>query len=398
MKILSIETSCDETAISIIEASGDIPNIKFNTLANIVLSQAKLHAKYGGVFPNLAKREHSKNLVPVLKQALEDAGVLKLAPQGRTTPIANYSTMNNLSSQVSALLDREPEMLKQFLEFIPTVKKPDIDIIAVTKGPGLEPALWVGINFAKALSLVWNIRIIPINHMEGHIFAALLKEDGGTKIKISNVQFPAISLLISGGHTELVLIRDWMDYEIIGQTRDDAVGEAFDKVARMLELPYPGGPEISKLAKNTSSTKNPPFPLPRPMINTNDYDFSFSGLKTSVLYTVKKLPQLTQYIKEAIAHEFETAVTEILLKKTLQAVEEYTAKTIIIGGGVSANNRIRNAFKRAVKEVGELDLFIPDSSLSTDNALMIATAGYFRCIEGKLINKEEIKAEGNMTL
>lgn len=397
MKILSIETSCDETAISIVETNGETTTPEFKVLANIVLSQAKLHAEYGGVFPNLAKREHSKNLVPVLKQALEDAGMLKTtnSHQGSTLMDENLAL-----PAISALLEREPEMLKQFLESILTVKKPDIDIIAVTNGPGLEPALWVGVNFAKALNLIWGTPVVPANHMEGHILAALLQECDGEKIKVANIQFPSISLLISGGHTELVLMKDWMDYKIIGQTRDDAVGEAFDKVARMLNLPYPGGPEISKLAERATYTESPDFPLPRPMIGTDDYDFSFSGLKTAVLYTVKKLPQLTPKIKESIALEFETAVTEILLKKTLRAVEEYGAKTIIIGGGVSANKRIRHAFESIVKRNDDLDLFIPNTSLSTDNALMIAIAGYFRVSSN---NKqaslaEDIQVEGNLTL
>jgi N6-L-threonylcarbamoyladenine synthase len=389
MKILSIETSCDETAISIVEASGDIPNAQFTVLANITFSQAKLHAKYGGVFPSLAKREHSKNLVPILLQALEDAGMSK-----------NTSEKIKLDiKKLEAFLWREPEMSKQFLEFIPKIEKPDIDVIAVTKGPGLEPALWVGVNFAKVLSIAWNVPVVPVNHMEGHIFAALLQEVKSQKFNIKNIEFPAIALLISGGHTELVFIKKWMDYEVVGQTRDDAIGEAFDKVARMLELPYPGGPEISKLAEKASPTENPPFPLPRPMIGTDNLDFSFSGLKTAVLYTIKKLPQLTQHTKEAIALEFEEAVTEILFKKTLRAVEKYGAKTIIIGGGVSANKRIRHTFKIATKKIN-LNLFIPDNSLSTDNALMIAIAGYFRFLpENKQItHTEDMNAEGNLML
>lgn len=388
MKVLSIETSCDETAISIIEVSENMPDTHFSILANIVLSQAKLHAEYGGVFPALAKREHSKNLVPVLKQALEDAKMLENANQNK-----DFST-------ISTLLEREPEMLKQFLELIPIIKKPNIDVIAVTKGPGLEPALWVGVNFAKALSIAWDIKIVPVNHMEGHILSALLKETENGEVEVKNVQFPAISLLISGGHTELVLMKDWMNYEIIGQTRDDAVGEAFDKVARMLGLPYPGGPEISKLAEKAPTVENPQYPLPRPMMKTDDYDFSFSGLKTAVLYTVKKLPKLTQEIRKKIALEFETAVTEILLKKTIRAVNEYCAKTIIIGGGVSANKRIRHAFESVVNKNTELNLFVPNSSLSTDNALMIAVAGYFRSSknDNSPQSTENIRAEGNMSL
>jgi len=404
MTILSIETSCDETAISIVRASGDSQDVKFNVLANITLSQAKLHAEYGGVFPNLAKREHSKNLVPVLRQVLGDAGMLK------TSEAVNLSQTKKLVG----LLEREPQMLEQFLEFIPTIKKPGVDIIAVTNGPGLEPALWVGVNFAKALSLVWNVPIVPVNHMEGHVLAAILKKIKGSELKIENIKFPAIALLISGGHTELVLMSarggsasggkdlpaqaGWMDYEVVGQTRDDAVGEAFDKVARMLDLPYPGGPEISKLAEQAKATEEPPHPLPRPMINTDDLDFSFSGLKTAVLYTVKKLTQITPKTKAAIALEFEEAVTEILLKKTFDAVKKYNAKTIIIGGGVSANKRIRRMFETETKKFKDVELFIPDRALSTDNALMIAVAGYFRAQQEKGVGTKELRADGNLSL
>lgn len=390
MKILSIETSCDETAISIIEASGEVSGANFKVLANIVLSQAKLHAEYGGVFPNLAKREHSKNLVPVLKQALENAKMLN--------KVEDINLSN--TEEIVTLLTREPQMLEQFLELIPTISKPEIDIIAVTNGPGLEPALWVGVNFAKALSIVWDIPIIPVNHMEGHILAGILKEVGNKEIKLENIKFPTISLLISGGHTELVLMKDWMNYEIIGQTRDDAVGEAFDKVARMLELPYPGGPEISKLAEQAQRTKEPLYPLPRPMIKTDNFDFSFSGLKTAVLYTVKKLEQLTPRTKEAIALEFEEAVTEILLKKTFRAVEKYNARTIIIGGGVSANKRIREAFSKEMQKMPDAKLFVPEQTLSTDNALMIAVAGYFIALskQGKILSEKNIRAQGNLTL
>ncbi len=388
MKILSIETSCDETAISIVEASGEVSDANFEVLANIVLSQAKLHAKYGGVFPNLAKREHSKNLIPVLGQALENAKMLN-----KTEDIDLSNT-----EKLVTLLGREPEMLEQFLELIPTISKPKIDIIAVTNGPGLEPALWVGVNFAKALSLVWDIPVIPVNHMEGHILSSVIT--GNKKFTISNISFPAISLLISGGHTELVLMKEWMDYEVIGQTRDDAVGEAFDKVARMLGLPYPGGPEISKLAEQAQVGEIPLYPLPRPMIKTDDFDFSFSGLKTAVLYTVKKLDQLTPQTKEAIALEFEEAVTEILLKKTFNAVEKYNAKTIIIGGGVSANKRIREAFDKEVKKIPGIKLFVPNKSLSTDNALMIAVAGYFRASlkQGEIKSEKDMRAQGNLKL
>jgi len=393
MKILSIETSCDETAISIVNADGTVPNVEFDVLADITLSQAKLHAEYGGVFPNLAKREHNRNLVPVLQEALEQGFGIS-----NSKFLISNKVPNNKIEKFQKIFEKESELLKQFLDIIPTLKKPDIDAIAVTKGPGLEPALWVGVNFAKALSLVWDIPVIPVNHMEGHILAALLQGVESKKLKVENIKFPAIALLISGGHTELVLMKDWLEYEVIGQTRDDAVGEAFDKVARMLDLPYPGGPEISKIAREAENTENPPYPLPRPMIGTQDYDFSFSGLKTAVLYTVKKLPRLTPKIKSVIALEFEKSVTEILIKKTLRATEEYASKTIIIGGGVSANKCIREAFENAVKKNDDIALFIPDNALSTDNALMIAISGYFRAEKEKILNTEGIKAEGNLKL
>src|SRR3989338_9456031 len=325
MLILGIETSCDETALCIIDAQGDTKSgIAIDIRANITLSQIELHRKYGGVFPNLAKREHSKNIIPLLKSVLEKAGLLK-----PTTPQIRSDVLENIRT----LLVREPAMFEQFLEFIPTIEKPAIDAIAVTIGPGLEPALWVGINFAKALNAVWGIPMIPVNHMEGHIFSALLHAEENPKSEVRNpkqilnsksetpnqetrsyqlkaISFPSLALLISGGHTELILIKGWNDYELIWETRDDAVGEAFDKVARILGLPYPGGPEISTLAEELRSMnyevrKEREIKLPRPMIKSDDYDFSFSGLKTSVLYLVKKLPELTEEIKRAIALEFE---------------------------------------------------------------------------------------------
>jgi len=396
MKILAIETSCDETAISLVDAKGDHSNATFEILGNVVLSQAKLHAEYGGVFPNLAKREHAKNLIPVFEQVLKESNFLK--SKGKESG----NELKALSSKLKAVFEREPELLKQFLEFIPKIEKPDIDLIAVTSGPGLEPALWVGINFAHALSLVWGIPVIPANHMEGHIVSSLLETSSKVKSqKLKVIEFPVLALLISGGHTEIVLMRDWMDYEIIGHTRDDAVGEAFDKVARLLGLPYPGGPEISRIAQlGTPTTK---WKLPRPMVNSGDYDFSFSGIKTAVLYKTKEAGELSTEDKQDLALEFETAVTEVLLKKTLGAAREYGAKTVILGGGVSANKRIRETFEKEISEKHpRIDFIVPDLDLSTDNALMIAVAAYLRASrDDSTISKAgavEIHADGNMPL
>lgn len=401
MKILAIETSCDETAISIVDASGGITSPKFKILSSVTLSQAKIHAHYGGVFPALAKREHAKSLIPILKEALVKARMLK-----KTASPVLLKTKN---LKLRTIFNREPELLEQFLKFIPAIAKPNIDMIAVTYGPGLEPALWVGINFAKALALVWNIPVIPVNHMEGHATAAIIREKSKKPIPmfvIEGVRFPMLALLISGGHTELVLMNNLLSYKVIGETHDDAVGEAFDKVARMLGLPYPGGPEISKIAEQAPATEKPPFPLPRPMINSGDFNFSFSGLKTAVLYTIRKIPKLTEDIRASIAREFEEAVTDVLTTKTLRAAEHYGAKTIIIGGGVAANKRIRKRFEDSMQKLSSrTNLFISGKELSTDNAVMIALAGYLRYLSkgkrGQAIaarSAHRIKAVGNLRL
>ena len=250
MRILAIETSCDETAIAILECKGDKNHAEFTVLGNALLSQIDIHQEYGGVFPALAKREHAKNLVPILESALEEAELLHEDTQ---------AIPEETRAKISEILSREPGLAEQFFEFVTECEPPEIDAIAVTAGPGLEPALWVGINFAKALALLWEKSLVAVNHMEGHIIAALAKElpynptntlpiSTRFNLVISDVKMPVLALLISGGHTELVLMKEWLQYELVGATRDDAVGETFDKVARMLGLPYPGGPEISRLA------------------------------------------------------------------------------------------------------------------------------------------------------
>ena len=263
MIILAIETSCDETSIAILEASGGLKSPSFKILSNTVLSQIKTHAKWGGVVPALAKREHSKNLVTILNKSLMQAGFLKLNLKSQ---ISNLDS--NTKNKLQKILKREPELLEQFLKFISTIKIPKIDAIAVTVGPGLEPALWVGINFAKVLSLIWDKPIIAVNHMEGHIVASLLATKSNLKSKISKpMEFPAMALLVSGGHTELVLVKKWGDYKIIGETRDDAAGECFDKTARMLGLPYPGGPEIAAKAAINLKSQIPALPAAGQILN-----------------------------------------------------------------------------------------------------------------------------------
>jgi N6-L-threonylcarbamoyladenine synthase len=413
MRILSIETSCDETAIAVLEANGGFENPQFKLIADNLNSQIELHREYGGVYPTLAKREHSRNLVPVLEKTLREAHLLK--------KVDNSKQHSNILQNVGMLLEREPELLETFLDFISKVERPDIDYIAVTQGPGLEPALWIGLNFAKALSIFWDIPFIPVNHMEGHIFSVLYdeKEISNFKFQISKkITFPALALLISGGHTELILTKDWLQYELVGETQDDAVGEAFDKVARMMDLPYPGGPEISSLAslaRNKSETLNSKletnskskvqrFNLPKPMIYSGNCHFSFSGLKTSVLYKIKDLSHtkagldLDDETKAQMAREFEDTVVEILLKKTQKALEENSVKTLIIGGGVIANKEIRKAFQKFAKQE-ELNLLIPEMKLTGDNAIMIGIAGYFQALKNpKGVDIEGIKADGNLRL
>jgi N6-L-threonylcarbamoyladenine synthase len=406
MKILSIETSCDETAVSIVEASGGLEKPSFFALGNALFSQIEIHKKYGGVFPTLAKREHAKNLTPLLAQALTEAKLYH-----KINPLDGNLRGKKKCGVIRKMLERENGLYEDFEKYLKDVKKPEVDIIAVTSGPGLEPALWVGISFAKALAKLWDIPLVPINHMEGHITSVLLDSEKNKKGKIQNqdfksekengdmVRFPAVALLISGGHTELLEISDWCQYKIIGQTKDDAVGEAFDKVARMLGLPYPGGPEISRLAEIARTENIPPkSKLPRPMIHSGNLDFSFSGLKTAVLYYIRDNKPETDALRADLAREFEDAVVEILLKKTKEALLETGAKTLIIAGGVISNKKLKEEFGKLENE--ELKVMMPTRSAATDNALMIASACYINVLKNpKIISEDrEIIANGNLRL
>ena len=352
MRVLGIETSADDTGIALIEAEGKFgPDFKFKILANGVSSQ-KIHAEYGGIYPNLAKREHGRNLPLVLEKVLKESS-------GTTKDM------------------------------------PPADVIAVTYGPGLEPCLWTGITFAQELSKKWNVPIVPVNHMEGHILISMM-ENG----RIADFEFPAIALLISGGHTELIHMKEFGTYKYIGRTRDDAVGEAFDKVARLLGFPYPGGPYISQLANDTQQCDEATphrIHLPRPMIHENNFDFSFAGLKTAVLRLVEKHQPLSEEMKKTIAREFEDAVTDVLVYKTLRAVEECGASTVIMGGGVSANKHIRNELNQKLRAVG-CQLLVCPPELSTDNGLMIALAGYFHALKKEFTDLASLKADGNLSL
>ncbi|MDA1334798.1 MAG: tRNA (adenosine(37)-N6)-threonylcarbamoyltransferase complex transferase subunit TsaD [bacterium] len=344
--ILAIETSCDETSVAVIDCSGTKSKPKYKLRSNIVSSQVKLHEQYGGVVPNLAKREHIKNLPMVLKTALGEASVL--------TP------------------------------------ENEIDVIAVTVGPGLEPALWTGITFAQDLAQKWKKPVVAANHMEGHLVTPLLSKSQ------KEYEFPAIALLVSGGHTQLALVKNFGDYKIIGDTVDDAAGEAFDKVARMLDLGYPGGPMISKLGKTGNRYT---YSFPRPMINHKNYNFSFSGLKTAVLYTLRDLNEKKElYSKNDIAASFEDAVVDVLISKTIKAVREYGAKTCILGGGVAANELLRKRLTAAIKEDITTKLFLPEAELTGDNAAMIGASAYFHVLDDDFTDWKKLVANATLSL
>ena len=385
MTILSIETSCDETAVSIIEATGDFPHATYTILGNALFSQIDIHREYGGVFPALAKREHAKTLVPMLEKALTEANMASETTQALSS---------EQTTTLETILFREPGLGEALATFLTTYAKPNIDIIAVTSGPGLEPALWVGINFAKALSCAWDIPLVPINHMEGHVLSSIF-----TETNIPNISFPALALLISGGHTELVLMNTWGLYEKIGETRDDAVGEAFDKVARMLGLQYPGGPEVSARARSAREKDLPRFvELPRPMIDSDNLDFSFSGLKTAVRYSVQE-KTLSEDDIASVCYEFENSVTEVLTKKVAKAIDAHAIQTLIVGGGVSANTYIREQFEKHFGATHpEVTVFFPPRKLSTDNSIMIALAGHMHAKEARsYAETTSIVADGNLS-
>jgi N6-L-threonylcarbamoyladenine synthase len=398
MRILAIETSCDETAIAIVDCSANEENYLFAVKAQALDSQIDKHREYGGVFPSVAKREHAKNIYPLMCEALEKSALLKKRP---TVIPLDYEVV----LKVQSLLSHYEGLAQLFVDNIQENEIPDIDAIAVTHGPGLPPALWVGVSVAKALSLLWSKPLVGVNHMEGHIFAGLAKRSDTDTYTIEKNTYPMMSLLISGGHTELVYSENVLSYKKIGQTLDDAVGEAFDKVARMLSLPYPGGPEISALAEKVRSTlssddsiSNTPV-LPRPLLHDGTCNFSFSGLKTACMYALKKIPNISTQEQERFAYAFEEAVTEVLYKKTVKALELYPSRALVIGGGVAANTHIRRTFEnKLAQESFETALSIPERVLTGDNGMMIAFAAYIRICSSKHPYSLSIEANGNLSV
>ncbi len=432
MRVLAIETSCDETGVSILEGTQTGEAMRFTVLGTALLSQAALHAPYGGVYPNLAKREHEKNLPVILEQATRAAGE------------ACTGSIETTSEKKSSGLPSRPDAGQAgqtiFSEVVSTFQRLSIDAIAVTSGPGLEPALWTGITFAKRLAKETGLPLMGVNHMEGHLISSLARqslgndgthshilENGGvTRCEIRDVRFPVLGLLISGGHTEFVLMKDWFDYEIVGKTLDDAVGEAFDKVARLLELPYPGGPHISRIAdearkksgaagggsgisqrplddlqrRNTTSSASCNITLPRPMLKSKNCDMSFSGLKTAALYALRG-KTLSDDEKAAFAREFEDTVGDVFVAKTRKALLETGARTFVIGGGVAANRYLRERLQALLlEEFDDIECRLPDVSITGDNAVMIAEAALVHMLkEGVPTDSgEDIRAVGGLSL
>lgn len=328
--LLAIESSCDETGVSVVRKNGDAVEV----VSELVASQANIHEATGGVIPEVAAREHLAVIGPMISSALGKGGVT-------------------------------PE---------------DIDAIAVTVGPGLMPALAVGVQTAKTLAFVWEKDIVPVHHIEGHMYSALLQ---GSDV------FPALGLIVSGGHTMLVEMESHLQYKILGQTRDDAAGEVFDKVARMLQLSYPGGPKVSALAQKGNGAA---YAFPRPMMHSNDLDFSYSGLKTAVLYQVQELGEsISEAQKADIAASFEAAVVESLVAKLSQALEGKDYKSVLLAGGVAANKVLQHAVQDTAQKHG-VQTFIAPQALCGDNATMIGQAGAYAYEAGRKKNWKEVDA------
>jgi len=353
--IFSVETSCDETAMALVEATGGLEKPRFKLIKNVVLSQIAKQREFGGVVPNIAKREHEKAL---------------------------------------------PEMIKIF-EDIPEFQA--ADMIAVTVGPGLEPALWSGIEFARALGEKTGKKVFGANHIKGHLYSFLLSSPQSIK----NI-FPAVALIVSGGHTILLLLEDVSSYKKLGETRDDAAGEAFDKGARLLGLPYPGGPELESLASNGNPAA---FDFPRPMIGQKNFDFSFAGLKTALLYKIKgdKKADWRDINKKAVsgvsanlasvdsadlAASYQKAIIDCLTAKSFRAAEMFGAKSVIISGGVAANKALRKSFEDEA-HAKDLKFFAPEWEFNTDNAAMVAASSYIEDLKGI---KRPLEADGNLSL
>ena len=339
MRILGIETSCDETAAAVVENGTKI-------LSDVVASSVELHQKTGGIIPEVAAREQLKCIIPVIEEAI-----------------------------------RETQDARRKTSHLSRISYHDIDALAVTVGPGLIGSLLVGVETAKTLAYVWQKPIVPINHLQAHLYANWLVPENkqqtnprpelGSKANNKVPKFPAVGLVVSGGHTDLVLMKDHGKIKWLGGTRDDAAGECFDKTARVFGLPYPGGPEIAKLAEKGNSQA---YDLPRPMIKQKNLDFSFSGLKTAVINLKRKQKSIS---KADLAAGIQQAIIDVLVAKTAKAAERYRVKSVLLAGGVAANKRLREEFSLSLSRSPALSLFVPKAQLCTDNATYIASYAFF---------------------
>ncbi|PIR92407.1 tRNA (adenosine(37)-N6)-threonylcarbamoyltransferase complex transferase subunit TsaD [Candidatus Falkowbacteria bacterium CG10_big_fil_rev_8_21_14_0_10_44_15] len=387
MIILAIESSCDETAAAIIEGKAE----KIKVISNVVSSQIKIHRPYGGVIPELAARNHIKNILPVIDRALAPIARKKRSGRG--------------------------------------VGGEGVDAIAITTGPGLISSLLIGIETAKALAYAWRKPIVGINHLAGHIYSnfivnssphlhrGVLNPNTNFGVGVNpagknitgrcgdkKIKFPALVLIVSGGHTELVLMRGHFKFKLLGQTRDDAAGEAFDKAAKILGLGYPGGPAIAAAATKTSNIKYPTsnINLPRPMLNDTAFDFSFSGLKTALLYKIQGDKNWRHKIP-AYCAEFQQAIIDVLISKTVKAAKKYKVKSVMLAGGVAANLELREQLGLAVRLGFKTQsdfpaYYTPDLQYTTDNAAMIAAAGYFYLKNVKTKKPRNIRVDCNQSL
>jgi len=329
MIVLSVESSCDETSVSILKDGTTI-------LSNVVLSQIDIHKQYGGVVPEIASREHIKGITMVFEEAINNAGIAKK----------------------------------------------DIDLVAVTKGPGLIGSLLVGINAAKAFAFANDIEIVGVHHIAGHIYANAIEEE---------LVFPLICLVVSGGHTELILMEEHYDFQKLGETLDDAIGEAYDKVARTVGLGYPGGPLVDKLA----AIGKPTYPMPNISLG-DSYDFSFSGIKSHIINLVHNIHQRNEEVHiENLCASFQETVTDVLVQKSKKAIKEYNAKMFMIAGGVAANKGLRKKIK---EQITDIKIVIPQFKYCTDNAAMIGVAGYYQYQKQKRTDDMKLNGKSRLRL
>ncbi len=370
MKILGLESSCDETAAAIVEDGTKI-------ISHVVASSQAMHAKFGGIIPDKAAREQVRSIIPVIQEC-----ILQANQKTQTIRPSEGQILRNSDAQRKSDSPSFPGIL-------------NVDALAVTVGPGLIGSLLVGVETAKALALAWEKPLIPVNHLIGHIYANWLTGYSSLVTRHSQTndkrpmtndrlpKLPALVLLVSGGHTELILMKNHGDFKLLGSTRDDAAGECFDKCARLLNLGYPGGPAIENAAesfiRSLPAAQGETFiKLPRPMINDKSLDFSFSGLKTAVANIVKYPNYLTSFHPNFLAYELQEAVTDVLVSKTLRAAQKYSPKSILLAGGVAANKNLHNKLLQVTRsQLPQVTVYIPPINLCTDNAAFIAGAAFY---------------------